>query len=414
MSRKPDLLTSRDATRLPRVCVVSPLYHPSLGGLGRQAQLLSERLAGEGAVAFVIARRMKGMPAAEFSPRLRVHRAWSIKPYLHNFEKVRPTNFLVSLTFSISCGLMLWRRRRDYDLVHFHGASLPLIFNLPLLILLRKKVVAKVAAAKLGIEAGSLRGRYLGLGSLLARLLRRVDAFVATTAEIAEGLGQDGVPPERIRRIANFIDTAVFFPSPAEEQAALKSRAGFGSRRTVLFSGRFIERKGIDVLLRAWRELHGEFPDALLVLLGEGPLLPSMKSLATELKLGTAVEFRGHIPAIGDLLRAADIFVLPSYQEGMPNSLLEAMACGLPPVATRIGGVEDIVKDGENGLLAAPGDAAGLAAGLRRLLADEALTRKLAARAQQTIRDSYTLESTSPRYLALYRELLGKKPLPAP
>jgi glycosyltransferase involved in cell wall biosynthesis len=393
-----------------RVCVVSPLYHPSLGGLGRQAQLLSERLAREGAVAFVIARRMRGMPAADFCPALKVYRAWSVKPELHNFETVRPINVLVSLTFSISCALLLWRKRRDYDLVHFHGASLPLIVNLPLLKILGKKVVAKVASAKLGIEAGSLRGRYLGMGTLLAVLMRRTDAFVATTAEIEEGLRHDGIAREKIRRISNFIDPDVFSPPGEGERPHLKRVAGFGATRTVLFSGRFIERKGIDFLLRAWKSLHDDFPDARLILLGEGPLLPEMKRLASELGIDGSVEFRGHVPVIQDLLRAADIFVLPSLQEGMPNSLLEAMACGLPPVGTRIGGVEDIVTDGENGVLVEAGDADELAAGLRRLLADEDLTREMADRARQTIRDFYTLDSTVPRYLTLYGDLVKGEP----
>ncbi|HKI51348.1 MAG TPA: glycosyltransferase family 4 protein [Geothermobacteraceae bacterium] len=393
-----------------RVCVVSPLYHPSLGGLGRQAQLLSERLSKKGAIAFVIARRMKGMPPANFLPSVKVYRAWSIKPYLHNFETLRPINLMVSLTFSISCGILLWKKRRDFDLVHFHGASLPLIWNLILLKVLGKKVVAKVAAAKLGIEAGSLKGRYLGIGSLLASLLRWTDAYVATTAEIEEGLKQDGVLPEQINRISNFIDSASFAPAAADEMDVLRARVGFDNHRIILYSGRFIERKGIDVLLQAWHTLRNDFHNARLVFLGDGPLLPEMKSLSKELALEDSVDFRGHVPTIKTLLQAADIFVLPSLQEGMPNALLEAMACGLPPVATRIGGVEDIVSDGENGLLVEPGDVDSLAGGLRRLLADESLTAAIAARAYQTIRDSYTLESTVPHYLALYRKLLTANP----
>ena len=150
-----------------RVCVVSPLYHPSLGGLGRQAQLLTERLAAEGLNIFVIARRMKGMPQATYSPAVKVYRAWSIKPYLHNFEEVRLINILVSLTFSLSCALLLFQKRREYDVVHFHGASLTLFFNLPILKIFGKKVIAKVAAAKVGTEAGSLKGHYFGIGNLI-------------------------------------------------------------------------------------------------------------------------------------------------------------------------------------------------------------------------------------------------------
>jgi len=132
-----------------------------------------------------------------------------------------------------------------------------------------------------------------------------------------------------------------------------------------------------------------------------------MKDLAGELRIGGSVDFRGHVDQVTDWLSLADIFVLPSLQEGMPNALLEAMACGLPPVATRIGGVEDIVIDGENGVLAEPGDAASLAIGLRRLLADEGLRSNIAAQALQTIRESYTIDNAVPRYLGLYQRLLA-------
>ena len=389
-----------------RVCVVSPLYHPTLGGLGRQAQLLSERLAAEGVVAFVIARRMKGMPAAEFKPDLRVYRAWSIKPYLHNFEAVKLENILISLTFSLSCAWLLLWKRKEYDIVHFHGASLPLFINLFLLKLFRKKIVAKVAAAKVGTEAGSLSGRYLGLGNLLTRFIRKVDAFIATTGEIEQGLLADGIAPARIQRISNFIDLESLSPACTHLSDKSEYITGTTGVRQVAFSGRFVERKGVAFLLHAWAKLHKDFPEARLVLYGEGPLLPSMRELAGKLDLGTSVVFQGHVDNVTEYLAAADIFVLPSLQEGMPNALLEAMACGLPPVATRIGGVEDIVIDGENGVLVDPGNGASLAEGLRRLLADEELKSTIAIKAQKTIYDFYSLENTVPRYLALYKRLL--------
>jgi len=116
---------------LKRVCVVSPLYHPSLGGLGRQAQLLTERLSAEGVDIFVIARRMTDMPPARFSPGVRVYRAWSVKPHTHTYENVNPLNILISLTFSLSCMFLLFRKRKEYDIVHFHGTSLPLFISLP-------------------------------------------------------------------------------------------------------------------------------------------------------------------------------------------------------------------------------------------------------------------------------------------
>jgi len=393
-----------------RICVVSPLYHPSLGGLGRQAQLLSERLAEEGVVSFVIARRMHGIPQAEFKADLKVYRAWSIRPDVINFETVKLKNIFISLTFSLSCAVLLLRKRREYDIVHFHGASLPLLINILLLKGLRKKIVAKVAAAKVGTEAGSLRGRYAGLGNILARLLRNVDAFIATTGEIEKGLLRDGINPSKIHRISNFIDFSSLSMAGVHRRSETKKDLGTKDVRQVAFSGRFVERKGIAFLLQAWAELHRDFPNARLILFGDGPLLSAMKNLARELDIGGSVEFAGHVDRIIEYLSRADIYVLPSLQEGMPNALLEAMACGLPPVATRIGGVEDIIINGENGILVNPADAISLAEGIRRLLTDDMLVSTIAAKAQQTIIDFYSIENTVPRYLALYKSLLIAHP----
>lgn len=389
-----------------KVCVISPLYHPSLGGLGRQAQLLTERLAEKGVRLFVIARRMKGMPQAVFSHDVKVYRAWSIKPYLHNFEEVTLVNILVSLTFSISCGFLLFRKRKDYDIVHFHGASLPFFINLPLLKIMKKKVVAKIASARLGIEPGSLKGRYYGLGNLIIKLLRKADVFIATTGEIEEGLLQENFPKPKINRIPNFVDFRLFSPASLDIKNKIKTKLEFGNAAVVTFSGgQFIPCKGLNFLIEAWRDVINVFSDARLLLLGNGPTMEDMKKLAMTLGIADSVEFCGRVSQITDYLHATDVFVLPSLQEGMPNSLLEAMACGLPVVATRIGGVVDIVKDGENGILVEAGDSKSLARGIIRLLNDREFAGHIASNAFQTIKNFYSLDSIAPKYVELYRRL---------
>lgn len=390
-----------------RLCVVSPLYHPSLGGVGRQAQLLTERLAKKGVKVFVIARRMKGRLPAVFSKKVRIYKVWSIKPYLINFEKVTPLNILISLTFSISCASLLLWKRKDYDIVHFHGASLPLFISLPLLKILRKKIIAKVAAANIGTEAGSLRGRYLGLGNLIIRLLKMIDAFVAMTFEIETGLLNDGFSPAKINRITNFIDTSAFKPISLDNKNDLKKRRGFKNDKIVTFSGRFVQRKGIIFLLEAWKDIIKDFPEAKLVLLGDGPLLADMKSVATEIGITHSVDFLGHVNEVEAFLHATDVFVLASLQEGMPNSLLEAMACRLPVVATKIGGVVDIIKDSENGILVQPGDSQSLVAGFKKLLRNEKLAAAISKNAYKTIKDHYGLNSISQKYIDLYKKIGG-------
>lgn len=389
-----------------KVCVISPLYHLSLGGIGRQAQLLSEKLTEKGVSIFVIARRMKGMPSVVFEPKVCVYRAWSLKPYLHNLEEVRLVNILVSLTFSMSCALFLLWNRKDYDIVHFHGASLPLILNLPLLKFLKKKAIAKVAAANIGTEAGSLKGRYFIFSDCILRIMKKTDLFIATTAEIVEGLHRDGLA-EKVRRIPNFIEPSLFSPPASGEKPALRRRWGLPDKLIVTFSGRFVERKGIKFLVKAWQEVIEEFPDARLVMLGDGTHLSRMKTLAEQLSIDEYIFFKGQTDDVADFLRTSDVYVLPSLQEGMPNSLLEAMACGLPVIASRIGGVVDVVEDGKSGILFEAGDVSGLASAMVRLLNDSELRLKLGTEARRRVVENFSIDRIADEYIKLYKEVLN-------
>jgi glycosyltransferase involved in cell wall biosynthesis len=390
---------------IPRVCVVSALYHPDLGGLGRQAQLLSERLRKEGVELFVIARKMEMDGRAAFSPSVEVVRVPSLFPKHHILEEISLKNILISVIFSLGCLYVLIRRRKSYDLVHFHGASVPLFVALPFLKWLGKKVVAKVAAANLGTEAGSLSGRYWPLGNVLARMMKRVDGFIAISAEIREGLIRDGIAQAKILDITNFIDPEIFRPPMSGEKTRLKERFGYSGKTLLLFVGRLVPRKGVPHLLETWKEVSPDFPDARLLILGDGPLLDVLVELATRLEISGTVHFAGRVDNVPEYLRVADVFVLPSLQEGMSNSLLEAMASGLPAVASRIGGVVDVVEDGKNGLLVDPADRFAFSESLRRVLRSAALRARLAQYAIETIRTSYGLEARVRSYRELYERI---------
>lgn len=261
-----------DSNRPLRVCVVSPLYHTSLGGVGRQALALTEKLESLGVKVFVIAREMKGVPGCVFSSRIPVYRAWAFRPHVHILEEMSLSNLMISLSFCLSTALILFKKRKEYNLVHFHGASLPLITNILLLKLYGKKVLAKVAAAKQGTEAGSLQGRYSFLGQILIWMLKKVDCFIATSEEIKDDLLNDGFNQAKITRIPNFIDQNLFHPSGKESGDQIRKKLGFTNGKIVTFSGRLVERKGVGVLLEAWRKLIQNRKDVLLIILGSGPL----------------------------------------------------------------------------------------------------------------------------------------------
>ncbi len=389
----------------PRVCVVSALYHPTLGGLGRQAMLLTERLRKEGVELFVVSRKMEGMPPADFSPDVEVVRVPCLFPRTHVFEEVSFKHVLLSISYSVGIAATLIRRRGRYDIVHFHGASIPLFVSLPFLKMMGKKVVAKVAAANLGTEAGALAGRYWFVGDLLVRMIRRVDAFIAISDEIRDGLRRDGVGQARIHRISNFVETGTFFPPARGEKERLKAAFGYEGKTLVLFAGRLVPRKGVECLLRAWTAVVPEFPDARLLILGDGPLQEPLEMTAADLGISESARFAGRVDNVPEYLRAADVFVLPSLQEGLPNSLLEAMASGLPVIATTIGGTVDVVREGRDAVLVAPGDPAALGKGLKFLVGDPAARESLGKAALESIAASYGLETICRRYFELYRDI---------
>ncbi|MCK4847042.1 MAG: glycosyltransferase family 4 protein, partial [Deltaproteobacteria bacterium] len=300
------------------------------------------------------------------------------------------------------------RRRRDYDIVHFHGASIPLLTSALLLKLMGKKIVAKVSSSGLGIEAGSFKGRYSILGKIFISILKRVDAFVAISSTIESALISEGYPQGRIHRISNFVDMTVFKNSKASADKRLGSSKENTEEKTVVFSGALIDTKGVDVLLKAWQKVSESFSEARLSILGKGHDEEKLKALAEELQLNN-VEFTGEVDDVPRRLQRADIGVLPSFHEGMPNSLLEAMGSGLPVVATRISGVIDAVNDGVNGFIVTPGSVEELAEALVKLLKDDLLLGKMGSEALNTICDNYSLEATTPKYISLYERLTSKK-----
>ena len=395
-----------------RVLVVAPLYHTDRGGLGRQAVLLTERLATLGVSPTAATRRMTGLPARTWSPDVEVVSIPAGRPDVHNYERANLRNLTTSLRFTAGLVRLIERRRHQLDVIHVHGASLPLIGALPWAKLRGLKVIGKVAALHQGVEAGDLSGHYGPLGKLLARSLDRVDAFVATTAEIEQALVAEGYDAARIARITNFVDLDTFRPLAADERAAARRALDLEGRTVVLHSGRLTPRKGADHLLRAFAQVADTRPEALLLFLGDGPERADLESLAEALGLAEQVRFVGFHEDVRRWLAAADLFVLSSLIEGLPNALLEAMAVGLPVLATRIGGSLEAIEDGVSGVLVEPGRAEPLAAGLGPLLDDADRRAALGAAARARIEARFSLDAIAPRYVTLYERLVrGETPV---
>jgi glycosyltransferase involved in cell wall biosynthesis len=245
-------------------------------------------------------------------------------------------------------------------------------------------------------------------GSLGSRLLYSlpVEAIVAISEGVKEALVQSGIPRDRIRLIPSGIDFAPF-ETPFDRVAA-RARLGIAPEQVLAIQiAALAPHKSQTTLLKSAALLAERSPRLVIWIAGEGDLRDSLMAEHARLELGNRVRFLGFRDDIPDLLRAADLFVLSSYLEGLGTSVLDAMAAGLPVVATRVGGVPEIVKDGETGLLVAPRDPAALAHAMARLADDSGMRDRLGSNGRSLAR-SFDADRTASRTRELYLEVLGE------
>ncbi|MGE4086193.1 MAG: glycosyltransferase [Vicinamibacterales bacterium] len=241
---------------------------------------------------------------------------------------------------------------------------------------------------------------------LLPAALRRADALTAVSAELAEAMTRrTGLPSAVIHRIANTVDVSWWRP-PADDGCGGPIAP---SAPTVVAVGRLEPVKGFDVLLDAWAVVVAAVPAARLVVVGDGSEAAALRAQAARLGVGGSVAFTGRLDheQLRRRLHRACVFVLPSRREGMPLSLLEAMAAGLAPVVSDLDGLNEVVGDGA-AVVVAPGDAAALAAAIEGLLRRPLERRAIAAAAQERVRSLQADGSPGARYERLFQDLLAR------
>lgn len=237
------------------------------------------------------------------------------------------------------------------------------------------------------------------------------DGVRCVSERIREQVAAAGISPDKLWVIPSRCDTVLFGPGKfRRERTDSRRRLGLEAGDVAgIFTGRLIVHKGVRYLIEALPAVLKEHSRFRLLLVGDGPLKSELQSQASSLGVSHAVQFLG--PAsfleIPGLLACADLFVLPSINEGMPRSLLEAMAMGLPAVATRVGGVPEVMEDGKVGYLVPPSDPNALAGALGRLLADESLREKMGIRARERVLEEYSFEVGMKKFEAFFRSVIG-------
>ncbi len=253
----------------------------------------------------------------------------------------------------------------------------------------------------------------------LRRIMRLfVDRFVTVSRDLESWLEQDvGIPPEKVRQIYNGVDHSRFPPRQTERQVEFPTGFLAGTDPLVIGTvGRLAAVKDQQLLLRGFASLVARKPELesrlRLVLVGDGPLADELARLAGDLGLEGRVWMTGDRDDVADLLRSLDIFVLPSLGEGISNTILEAMSCGLPVVASAVGGNPELVQHGSTGLLFPPGDAEALDDSLGTLVASAPMREQFGAAGRRRVEEQFDWSRTVADYFALYDEVRGVSAVP--
>ena len=384
--------------RPARVLMYTAYFAPEYSGAALQALTLAKELRRRGHQIEFITNRWPGLPEEAEVDGFRAIR----------LEPGRGTKHR-ELRLWWNMARYVARRRRDFDIVHSHGAYFTNAFVGPLSRSLGLKSIIKASLAR-----DDVQGLGQGLvGKAHKAMLLRIDACIGISRDLVDEFNAGGLLPGQIHFIPNGVDTDRFRRCAAEEARTARHAAGLpADRRILLFVGVLDQRKNIQWLAERWIANAGFGTGALLLAVGpqarddkDGLLRNRLRELAQAHPEHFALhDFRADVTAY---YRCADVLVLPSAREGLPNVVLEAMACGLPSVAARASGSRELIVEGQTGVTFEPDDEVDLGRGIRQTLSSSSAA--MGASAWQRAQDHYSISAIADRYQALYAQLLGAR-----
>jgi len=376
--------------------MVTERYLPIWGGAENQLRQLIPHLIDRGCEVEIVTRRFhKNMAAKEDLGGVLVHRLGT-----------PGTSLFSQLYFIICLFFFLLKAASKTDIYHSHGAVKMGAICWLVSLLRRKKNVAKIASAgRIPKLSETLFGR------LMLAMFKRSSAIISMTKEIDEELHAIGTQQAIMHPITNGVDCHRFSPASAEQRREWRVKNGLSPDSWVfLFSSRLVFGKGLDILINGWKEIVAKKANIHLLVVGSGTdqadsVEEEMHKRVLEEKL-TNVIFVGETERPEDYLSIADCFVFPSRKEGFPNALMEAMASQLPCVASKIGGVEALIDDGETGVLFEPENSKDLAEKCIALLQSPDKKESIGKNARQKMLSVFSFEIIAERYVKLYGTLL--------
>jgi glycosyltransferase involved in cell wall biosynthesis len=400
----------------PRICLLTESFYPKIGGGETHARLLSATLVRRGVPVFILTQRqVRSWPRVDEVDGVPVQRVGV--PGSARFGK-----FLMMPAVLLA----LLYRRRDYDIIYVCGfrtlgpIAVLLLLTTGCRCVLRAESCEELSGADIlrKFRRGMMRRTAGFLIAMRNALMRRADRFLSISSVIRQEFLQCGVPPERIVSIKNGIDIARFSPVAPAEKTELRRRLHLPDGLLCTYTGKLNRMKGLEMLLRAWRRLVARHPEFHLVLVGSGAnqflsCENELRAFVRDKDLERSVTFTGAVSNVHEYLQASDLFVFPSECEALGISLVEALACGLPAVATRVGGIPDVVDDGVDGRLIEVGDEDGLVSAIESLSEDPRRRAELGRGARAKAVTAFGIDAVAEAHERLFRSLI-EPPVAAP
>ena len=389
--------------RLPRIAMYCRFFRPDTSGAGIQALTLSRKLRGLGHDVMVVAENTNRAPKRESVDGIPVYRFAQLK---------RGAGYIDLLVYWLRITRTLFALRGQFDIIHAHGVNFEISFVAVIARLLKKPILMKTT------HAGDLSSADHSVSRRLQYLaIRHVDLFIAISRDLlAEYRTNPALPRNKVELVPNGVDTERFAPLDPQGKRDLREELGLPESPVLVYHGVLEARKALDWFILATEDLLAAGKFTLLVV-GDPARDEAVTGYHRELLRRTqrlmasgSIVMQGFREDVYRYLQASDAYVLPSRGEGLSNALLEAMAVGLVPIASRTSGTKDLIEHGRNGLTFGVDNRRELREAVGYYLAVHGTdgADALSVSARQTIERQYSLDSIARTYSGIYRRLLAE------
>lgn len=400
------------------ICIVTTMF-PKYEGDSYGPFVFEEAkvLVRNGINVHVITQHNPGAKYEEETAGIHIHRFRWLEPpkfkALIYFKGIKDNFRLLTYLISLFFNLIFLIRKYDVDVLHAHHTIPTGFIGVIVAKLMKRPIVITAHLMDItthGADVGPL-GNIKDFESnfifrrLIIFSLNHSNKIIAVSADLANKIEQMGIDKEKISIFRNAVDLIRFRPI---KNKSLRIKYDINKNEVlILFIGHLEAFKGVFELLGAFYKVHNRHENTKLMMVGEGEDAQKVKEKVSKLGLDKSVIFVGKISPenIQKFYQMADIFVLPSYTEGLPLVVIEAMACGLPVIASKVGGIPEVISDSENGFLVQPQKEDVLKVKLETLVTDPNLREQFGKFSMQIIDDEFNIEYKIKRFIRIYKDL---------